>query len=113
MPIPNSQHAFIDPAKLRDYLLAPSHPVGRYKAVVFHSVGYTQQDWQQLAADLRTQHLTLEPQHPEDHPYGTIYEIIGDLTGPSGKILYVRSVWIILKSEDRPRFVTAYPGKTP
>ena len=113
MPIPNYQQAIIDPAKLRDYLLSPSHPVGRYKAIVFQSVGYTQQGWQQLETGLRAQQLTLDPHHSASHPFGTIYEILGDLTGPSGKILYVRSVWIILNNEDRPRLVTAYPGKTP
>jgi len=40
--LPNADQAFIDPAKLRDYLLSPTHPVGRFKAPFFAAMGYTQ-----------------------------------------------------------------------
>lgn len=30
MPLDKSQRAVIEPAKLRDYLLSTSHPVGRF-----------------------------------------------------------------------------------
>lgn len=56
--LPNIENVVIDSEKLRDYLLSPSHPVGRFKAAFFSSLGYTQEDWKQLEADLRRQHLT-------------------------------------------------------
>jgi hypothetical protein len=56
--LPNVESAVIDPEKLRDYLLSPSHPVGRFKALLFSSLGYTQENWKQFEADLRNQHLT-------------------------------------------------------
>ncbi len=53
MRLPNAEKAVIDAEKLRDYLLSPSHPVGRFKAVFFASLGYNQGNWQQFETDLR------------------------------------------------------------
>jgi len=51
---------------LREYGGPRSHPVGRFKAPVFHALGYSSENWRQLEVDLRTQHLsrdvTLEDQ---------------------------------------------------
>ena len=33
--------AIVDGAKVHDYLLSPEHPVGRFKAVFFGTLGYT------------------------------------------------------------------------
>lgn len=45
MKLPERDRAIIDAEKLRDYLLSPSHPVGRFKAAFFASLGYTQANW--------------------------------------------------------------------
>jgi hypothetical protein len=108
--LPNVENAVIDSEKLRDYLLSPSHPVGRFKAAFFSSLGYRQEDWEQLEADLRRQHLTQDAVLGRETSYGRKYEIHGRMRGPAGKIGEVISVWIILVDEDVPRFVTAYPG---
>ena len=50
--LPGAQHAVVEPAKIRDYLLSTSHPVGRFKAVVFFSLGYTTEDWVKLHDDI-------------------------------------------------------------
>ena len=52
MKLPNAAHALIEPAKVRDYLLSPAHPVGRFKAAFFVSLGYSQSDWEKLRDDL-------------------------------------------------------------
>lgn len=52
--------AHIPTDKLRDYLLSPEHPDGRAKAAYLARLGYTQETWQRLEADLRRQHLTLD-----------------------------------------------------
>ncbi|MFO0327747.1 MAG: DUF6883 domain-containing protein, partial [Gemmatimonadota bacterium] len=39
--------------KVRDYLLSPEHPVGRFKARVFAAAGYRREAWQQLREELR------------------------------------------------------------
>jgi hypothetical protein len=37
------------------------------------------------------------------------YEILGVLRGPNGRAAGVRSIWIVLHGETRPRLVTLVP----
>ena len=53
MKVPQAELAVVDPAKVRDYLLSPEHPVGRFKATFFGSIGYSRDDWDLLVANLR------------------------------------------------------------
>jgi hypothetical protein len=108
--LPNFENAVIDPEKLRDYLLSPSHPVGRFKATFFSSLGYTQENWTQLEADFRHQHLTRDALLRQETRYGTKYEIRARIKGPAGRTAQLVSVWIILVDENLPRFITAHPG---
>jgi hypothetical protein len=108
--LPNAEHAVIDPAKLREYLLSPTHPVGRFKAAFFSALGYEAAAWQRLESDLRSQHLSQPARELEATPYGRKFVVRGSLEGPSGKAELVTSVWIVLAAEDFPRIVTAYPG---
>ena len=110
MKLPNADSAIIDTAKVRDYLLSPEHPWGRYKAYFFHSLGYSQNDWRQFENDLRSQHLPLDTRAGQLSPFGQKFEILASMRGPSGKIAMVLSVWIIRNGESVPRFVTAMPG---
>ena len=110
MRLPNVENAVIDPEKLRDYLLSPSHPVGRFKALFFSSLGYTQENWEKFEADLRHQHLTRDVVLRQETRYGKKYEIRGKIEGPAGRTVEVVSVWIVLVDENFPRFITAYPG---
>ena len=100
----------IEPAKLYDYLLSRAHPVGRFKARFFESLGYSQGNWRRLEADLRSQHLSRRATLVATTPYGRKYQIRAILKGPSGDSAEIVSVWIIPAGEDVPRFVTAYPG---
>ncbi len=52
MPIPAAEQAVIANEKVRDYLLNLEHLDGGSKAVWFHSLGYTCDEWQVLADDL-------------------------------------------------------------
>jgi hypothetical protein len=108
--LPNPEQAVIDDAKLRDYLLSPTHPVGRFKAPFFAALGYTQENWHQLGQDLREQHVGRQAQTGDLTKYGQKYRIVAEFRGPSGRIANVVSVWIVLLGEDFPRFVTAHPG---
>ena len=109
LKLPNNDRAIIDRDKLEDYLLSPSHPVGCFKALFFESLGYSRDQWWELAGDLRRQHLSQEVRRVAQSRYGKKYEIRANLEGPSGKSASVLSVWIVLEGEDFPRFVTAYP----
>lgn len=112
MPVPGAERAIVEPRKIRDYLLSATHPVGRFKAAFFSSLGYTSEDWGQLASDLREfAHGDVTATEPND--FGTKYAIHAVLTGPNGRSATVVTVWVVLSAEADPRFVTAYPGDQP
>jgi len=110
--LPGNENAIIDPEKLYGYLLSPSHPVGRFKAAFFATLGYTQENWPQFEADLRQQHLTKDAMPRQRTLHGRKYEIRGIIKGPGGQTGAVVSIWILLANEKVPRFVTAYPGES-
>ena len=112
MLLPNADLAEIDPQKLHGYLLSQTHPVGRFKARFFAALGYSAGRWQELEADLRTQHLTQNAQPGEFLPEGQAFTIRAILKGPSRQPALVVSVWFIAAAGGPPRFVTAYPGGT-
>ena len=109
MTLPNAEHAFIDEAKVLHYLLSSAHPVGRFKARFFVSLGYTAEEWWRLRDDIlavaRTGLLALE----SVGPYGRKFEVDGILAAPAGKSAMVGTVWIIRAEEDFPRLVTVFP----
>ena len=41
--------------------------------------------------------------------FGTKYIVDGSLENPTMKITRVRTIWIIEKGQNRPRFITGYP----
>lgn len=108
MDLPNAEAAIISPEKLREYLLSPSHPIGRYKAALFRLYGYDQDRWEMLENDIRSI-LTNGADVLESTEYGAKYAVRGTITGPNGRRLAIVTVWIILTNEAAPRFVTAYP----
>jgi hypothetical protein len=110
MMIPGADLAVVDPAKVRDYLLSPEHPVGRFKATFFGAIGYSRNDWSMLAANLRAIVASEDATPGDESAFGEKYEVRGTLVGPTGREARVVTVWIILAGESAPRFVTAYPG---
>jgi hypothetical protein len=109
--LPNCDRAVIDQKKIQDYLLSSSHPVGRFKAAFFYSLGYSRERWQQLEIDLRHQHLAQDVHRVIESRHGQKFEIRANLKGPSGRTVEVVSIWIVLADESLPRLVTAYPGE--
>lgn len=108
MLLPNPDRAVVDPAKVRDYLLSPEHPVGRFKAVVFHQAGYQRSEWPVLQADLAAT-ARLDARLEAQTPFGQKFEILAILRGPAGRDLAVVVVWLVRRGEDFPRLVTVYP----
>ena len=109
--LPNADQAIIDPLKLHGYLLAASHPIGRFKAAFFARLGYTANNWQALDRALREQHLTKAATLVETTRHGRKFEIRAILKGPSGQSAVVLSAWMIRTGDSVPRLVTAYPGE--
>ena len=110
-PIANADQAVIEPQKLRGYLLSRTHPVGRFKAIFFRSLGYSASRWQRLDADLRAHLLANDPAFDEETPFGRKYLVRGTLHGPNGRQAEVVAIWIILAGDTIPHFVTAFPGE--
>ncbi len=110
MVLPQADHAIVEEAKVRDYLLSREHPVGRFKAVFFEALGYSQADWSRLQTDLLDLCRHVDAIEGQASQFGRKYEVRGTLKGPSGRQAQVVTVWVVLMGEDAPRFVTAYPG---
>jgi hypothetical protein len=100
--------AIISRDKITGYLLSTSHPIGRYKAAFFATLGYSAAEPEaferDLAGLLRTEILEVDVTE-----FGRKFSSRGLLTGPNGRQAYVLAIWIILSDEHSPRLVTAYP----
>ena len=109
MPIPDFERALIPREKITGYLLSLSHPVGRAKAKFFRAHGYSGQNPQVLAADLRRIAAVGQVVEQESTEYGTKYVIEGFILTPKETTIAVRTVWFAEHEGGAPRFVTAYP----
>lgn len=107
---PGVERAVVETAKVRDYLLSDSHPVGRFKAAFFLTLGYSPTRWEALAADLQSHLMSNDAVATDHNEYGQKYEVRGRVESPTGKAAVLVAVWIVLRREDFPRFVTAFPG---
>ena len=108
MHVPNAEAAFVSERKFLEYLLSDTHPVGRFKAAFFKSLGYSLDATDDLKQALFAI-LANEVTEVSDNAYGTKYVVRGVVTGPNGTSRAIVTVWIILSEEQSPRFVTAYP----
>jgi len=102
---------YIDSRKLIDYLLNLTHPEGATKAQYLNEMGYNQENYHILEADLRTQHLTRDAQPGKESNYGMKYEIVAHLVGPNGEKRLIKSVWMIRKNDTFARLITLIPEK--
>ena len=90
-------------------MISETHPVGKWKAKIFQSHGYTQKNIDSLRDGLLSIANEEEVNDIINTIYGTKYIINGNLKTPSGKELNVKTIWIIDTGQEIPRFVTAYP----
>ena len=110
MPIPDAERAAIQAEKVRDYLLNLGYPVGRAKAIWFHTLGYTRDCWFELADDLLAIARGCDDFDSESTAYGIKYKAPGILARPGRRPARVLTVWIA-EGEDPPRLVTAFPDE--
>jgi hypothetical protein len=101
--------AVVSEDKIRRYLLAPRDR--NDKSAFFAKAGYSQERWQQLAADIREQLLPGEAILSQRTEFGELYTVTGVLTGPNGGSRRVVSVWIVEHGTGVTRLVTAYPER--
>ena len=107
MKLPST--AVIAPEKIRRYLLSPRKRNDKSKWLA--KAGYKLENWRKLEKDLRTQILTLDALSTEGTKYGQMYEIKGELIGPNGKTLSVRSVWMDEHESKLTKFITMFPDE--
>jgi hypothetical protein len=108
MKLPNGNAALVDLEKLEDYCLSNTHPHGKHKARVFKSVlGVTRADARDLRTALRKAANEEEAVVGITDVFGTRYVI--DFTWTRGDAdAVIRSSWIVLHGQIRPRFVTCF-----
>jgi hypothetical protein len=110
MPIPNALSAYVPPEKLTGYLLDEQHPVGGPKAKWLIGHGYDAADPSPLERDLLSVVHASDDSVTQQSRFGTKYVVVGRINAPDGQQVDVTTVWIVEPPDDRPRFVTAYPG---
>jgi len=110
MKLPHADHAEVNPGMLGRYLLSESHPVGKGKARFFREGGFDESTVELLAQGLLQIARTQEVVGTSTTVHGEKYILEGELEGPSGRRLRVRTIWIIDRGHEWPRLVTAYPG---
>ncbi|MBV9127902.1 MAG: hypothetical protein JO117_07430, partial [Verrucomicrobia bacterium] len=89
-------------AKFTDHLLVPLSRSD--KSALLARGGYTLANALRLAEDLRTQILPLDAQPGRVTPFGQSFEIRGQLVGPSGVPLSIRTIWLKDTLSGRFRF---------
>ena len=99
----------IAPEQLTRYLLVQREFDD--KSQFLRQAGYTLDNWEQLAEDLRLHVLPAEAVLIEQTTYGDIFAIRAALTGPNGKTLFVRTIWMTELRSGVTKFITLYPDK--
>jgi len=107
--VPNSDQAVVESTKIEDYLLSPTHPIGRAKALFFSRFGFREDRPEELSQALLIHVRDHSVVDVETSTHGTKYRVDGPLASPDGRSPSVSSVWMILDGETVPRFVTAFP----
>ncbi len=110
----------VDPRKLEDYLLSPTHPVGKHKARLWRSVfGVNRGDGALLERLIREQlrQSQAEPVKKEEKEFREdplkvvrLWEVvIPHFEGPNGNTGAVLTAWALAPEGARPWLTTAYP----
>ncbi len=100
-----------DIRKLRDYCLNPDNPRGSHKARVFErALGITAKDATDLRAKLLEMAASEDAEVGELDLYGQRYKIDFEMETETGRA-NLRSAWIVLRGENKPRLTTCYVMK--
>ena len=109
MKLPNSNKAFIPRDKLTKYVLSETHSTGKFKAKFFSKLGFDERNIDLFEKSLLKIAKSEEIIDEIVTPFGIKYILEGKIHSRVGKSVKVRTVWIIERGQNRPRFVTVYP----
>jgi hypothetical protein len=108
MTLPKHQHAIIDLAKLRDYVLNPDHPRGKHKARVFlRTLGFDWRDAETLARQISHGLASEGCEAGVVDEFGQRFQVTVSVKGRVGSAR-VRTGWILLAGERYPRLTTCF-----
>lgn len=82
MKIPNVEDLQVDREKIKQYLLAATHPDGSTKAEFFSRFGFSPVQWWELADALRKHGASGKVVRTVESLYGTRYAVDGPLETP-------------------------------
>jgi len=108
MKIPNCENAVIPLNKIINYLLSPTHTVGKTKANFFLSIGFNKIN---LEIMFRQHIMENEVAEELETNFGKKYIVKGNIIAPNGRKYKLSTIWIIESNKRNPYFVTAYPTK--
>jgi hypothetical protein len=100
---------YINPEKLRSYLLNIHHIDGSSKAKLLLSFGFNINDIAQLHNEIISHAIINEASKVIVTEYGRKYTIEGLIQTPSGRAVMIRSIWLQEIQEEIIKFVTLYP----
>jgi hypothetical protein len=98
-------------AKITHYLLVPL--ARGDKSGFLQLAGYDASLADQLVDDIRSQILVCDAVATERTFHGQYFEISCPLTGPNGRILDVRTVWMKEHLSGQTKFINLIPAKRP
>ena len=108
MKLPNSEKAFVEITKLRDYSLNPQHDSGGHKARVFQAaLRLTLDDAEWLRVALLKIARESDAAIADQTSFGQKFVIDAELAF-HGRVAIVRTAWIIENGTDFPRLVSCY-----
>jgi hypothetical protein len=80
--LPGAERAYVESAKITDYLLNPDHPVGGDKAAYFRRFGFHRDAWSVLEVVLLAQAADGEVVEEQETMYGRLFTVEGRLVTP-------------------------------
>ena len=113
MTLPNAHLAVVNQRKVVDYLLNAAHPDNGGKSKFFEGLGYSGADPSPLVAALKGIAVVGEVIERFESVHWEKYVVDGMLISDTeqSRSRAVRTVWIVERSADAPRLVTAYPRR--
>jgi len=94
-------------SKLTHYLLVPLPKDD--KSNYLRLAGYQMDNWPILKRDLLTLAETNKAVFEGATVFGNSFSIIGTLTGPNGRSLVVKTIWMKENKTGFAKFITLYP----
>lgn len=109
MKLPNAERAVVDMAKLREYVLSETHPVGHHKSKIMRAAfGFRPGHEETLAALLLSLARSEDATLGRKDEHGQRYLVDAVVEGPRGSGV-LRSAWIVERGTDFPRLLSCYP----